>query len=158
MQTLITIVHILTCLFLILVVLLQAGRGGGLGAGLSGASAQVFGGQGAAPFLVKVTSVLAAIFFCTSLVLSGMSTANKSVVLQEKDNTPKATVEEVTPKAGEEGADKAADESGDADEGNDESDEANDESDEPKKTPETEQAPTNAAPAPMPADGAKKAE
>jgi preprotein translocase subunit SecG len=48
MVTLITIVHVFVCFFLILVVLLQAGKGGGVGIAFGSAtSSQVFGGRGA---------------------------------------------------------------------------------------------------------------
>ena len=68
MITLVTVIHVLVCIFLILVILLQAGKGGGMGAAFGGAGAQtVFGGRGAQTFLGKVTSVSAVIFMLTSL-------------------------------------------------------------------------------------------
>jgi preprotein translocase subunit SecG len=71
MVTLVTIIHVIVCLFLILVILLQAGKGGGMGAAFGGAGTQtVFGGRGAATFLSKVTSVMAFMFVFTSLVLA----------------------------------------------------------------------------------------
>ena len=56
---LITIVHVAVCAFLILVILLQQGRGGGMGAAFGGASQQVFGGAGAGNFLTKLTEASA---------------------------------------------------------------------------------------------------
>jgi protein translocase SecG subunit len=74
MSTLITVLHVFVCVFLILVILLQAGKGGGggLAFGMSG-SQTVFGGRGSQTFLEKVTSVCAAIFFSTCVALSFMA-------------------------------------------------------------------------------------
>jgi len=62
LQTLLSIIHVTVCLFLILVVLLQQGRGGGMGSAFGGATAQVFGGRGAGNFLTRLTGICAAIF------------------------------------------------------------------------------------------------
>jgi preprotein translocase subunit SecG len=73
MNALITALHVFVCVFLILVILLQAGKGGGgLGFGIQG-SQTVFGGRGSQTFLGKVTSACAAIFFTTCIVLSFMA-------------------------------------------------------------------------------------
>jgi preprotein translocase subunit SecG len=80
MQWLLSLIHILTCLFLILVVLLQSGRGGGLGAGMQSASGQIFGGRGASQFLIRFTTGTAFVFFLTSLSLSYLSSHHHSVV------------------------------------------------------------------------------
>ena len=47
------VVYVFVCFFLILVVLLQQGRGGGMGSALGGATAQVFGGRGAGNFMTR---------------------------------------------------------------------------------------------------------
>jgi preprotein translocase subunit SecG len=79
--TLVTIIHVVVSLFLILVILLQAGKDGGMGAGLGGGGAQsVFGGRGSQTFLSKVTSVSAAVFMVTSLTLAYGSSKSGSVV------------------------------------------------------------------------------
>ncbi len=80
MQTLLTIIHIVVSVFLCLVILLQSGKGGGMGASFGGASSQIFGGRGAGNFLSRVTSVAAVIFFLTSLTLSMMSSRQHSVI------------------------------------------------------------------------------
>ncbi len=81
MITLVTVIHVLVCVFLILVILLQAGKGGGMGSAFGGAGSQtVFGGRGATTFLGKVTSVSAAIFMVTSLTLAYHSSRSASVV------------------------------------------------------------------------------
>jgi len=69
---LLLIIHVIGCLLLIGIVLMQTGKGG-LGSAMGGASEQMFGGRGAAPFLTKATTVLAALFMLTSLSLSFMS-------------------------------------------------------------------------------------
>ena len=70
-ETILSIIHVVACLFLIIVVLLQQGKGGGLGAAF-GASAtrQVFGGRGAGDLLTRLTAVTAAVFMTTSVVLA----------------------------------------------------------------------------------------
>lgn len=74
-HTPLTVIHILACAFLMLVVLIQPGKGGGLGA-LSGAGAQqVFGGRGAGNFLTKTTWATAGIFFATSMTLAYLSSS-----------------------------------------------------------------------------------
>lgn len=73
LDSLITILHILVCLFLVLVILLQQGRGGGMGAAFGGASQQVFGGAGAGNFLTKLTEAAAFTFMFTSVLLAGLA-------------------------------------------------------------------------------------
>jgi preprotein translocase subunit SecG len=71
-----TVVHVVLCVFMIFVILLQPGKDAGMGAALGGGVAtSAFGGRGAVTFLSKVTAVCAALFFLTSLGLSfvGMS-------------------------------------------------------------------------------------
>ncbi|MCB9575611.1 MAG: preprotein translocase subunit SecG [Polyangiaceae bacterium] len=75
LKTPITVVHILACIFLMIVVLLQPGRSGGLGAFSGVAAQQVFGGRGAGNILTKITWVTASIFFVTSITLAYLSTS-----------------------------------------------------------------------------------
>lgn len=71
MQQLILIVHVLVCIAIVVLVLMQHGKGADVGAAFgSGSSNTMFGSQGAMSFLMKVTAFLAAIFFVTSLGLS----------------------------------------------------------------------------------------
>lgn len=72
--TFLNVIHVVVCVFLILVVLLQQGRGGGL-SGLGGGSAQVFGGRGAGNFMTRLTAICAAVFMLTSLSLAYLSSA-----------------------------------------------------------------------------------
>ena len=92
MHTLITIIHIITCILLILVVLLQSGRGGGLSSTFGGASTAVFGGRGAGDFMTRVTSGAAMVFFVTSFTLATMSSRQRSAVEKAlQSNKPAAT-------------------------------------------------------------------
>lgn len=71
MLTFFTIVHVLLCVFMIFVILLQPGKDAGMGAALGGGAAtSAFGGRGAVTFLSKLTGVCAGLFFLTSLGLS----------------------------------------------------------------------------------------
>lgn len=75
LQTFLNILHVIVCLFLILVVLLQQGRGGGMGSAFGGATAQVFGGRGAGNFMTRLTAICAALFMLTSMSLAYLSSA-----------------------------------------------------------------------------------
>ena len=80
--------HILVALALILMVLLQAGKGGSLGSILGGSSSQaIFGPRGAGNFLTKLTTVAAIIFMVTSLLLTGYSNRpqTSSIMSQPKE-------------------------------------------------------------------------
>jgi len=71
MITLLTILHISVCIFLIGIVLLQHGKGADMGASFGGGSSQtVFGSDGPLPLLNKVTTVGAIIFMVTSVALA----------------------------------------------------------------------------------------
>ena len=84
MVTLITIVHVFVCFFLILVVLLQAGKGGGMGIAFgSSTSSQVFGGRGAGSFLEKLTAGTAVMFMLTSITLAWFASQSDSSRLQK---------------------------------------------------------------------------
>ena len=79
MTTLLIVLHVLVCFFLIAVVLLQRGRGAEIGAVFGGgASSTVFGSRGAGNFLTKLTTISAVIFMLTSLSLSYLSTSGSS--------------------------------------------------------------------------------
>ncbi|MFM2420387.1 MAG: hypothetical protein RL385_5110, partial [Pseudomonadota bacterium] len=67
---------VLVCLFLILVVLLQPGRGGMGGAFGGGSSQTVFGSSGAGNFLTRLTSISAALFMLLSATLAFMSSSS----------------------------------------------------------------------------------
>ncbi len=74
MQALIMIVHVIAALAIIVLVLLQHGKGADAGAAFgSGASNTMFGSAGTVSFFMKLTALFAAIFFATSLTLSYMA-------------------------------------------------------------------------------------
>src|ERR1700751_4118544 len=65
----ITIIHVIVSIGLILVVLLQTGKGAEMGAVFGGSSATIFGSSGAGNLLTKVTAGMAIVFMITSLTL-----------------------------------------------------------------------------------------
>ena len=73
MYTIITIIHVLACIFLVLVVLLQTGKGADMGAVFGGSSSTVFGSSGAGTFLTRLTTGTAIVFMLTSLSLTYFS-------------------------------------------------------------------------------------
>jgi preprotein translocase subunit SecG len=79
--------HVGVCLALILIILLQTGKGAGMGAAFGGASQTVFGSTGRATFLTKVTIAAAVTFGLTSLGLSFIGTSGTGVM---DDYTPPA--------------------------------------------------------------------
>lgn len=76
--------HVVISFLLVVVILMQSSKGGGLAGSIggSGMAGSVLGGRGAAPFLVKATTVLAVLFMTTSLTLTFMrrETVNESVL------------------------------------------------------------------------------
>ena len=71
LETVVIVIHLLMAMGLVVLVLLQHGKGADAGASFgSGASGTVFGSQGSATFLSRFTGVLAAVFFITSLGLA----------------------------------------------------------------------------------------
>lgn len=70
MYTLVVVLHILVCLFLIAIVLLQTGKGADIGAVFGGSSQTLFGSAGPGTFLSKLTAIAAVIFMVTSLGLA----------------------------------------------------------------------------------------
>jgi len=81
LETFLKIVHIFVCAVLMFVVLLQQGRGGGMGAAFGGgAAAQVFGGRGAGNLLTRATSICAAIFMLTSVSLAYLSSSGDRAI------------------------------------------------------------------------------
>ncbi len=70
LYNIILVVHVLIAISLVVMVLLQQGKGADAGAAFGGgASGTVFGSQGSASFLTRTTAVLATLFFVTSLTL-----------------------------------------------------------------------------------------
>ena len=72
MKLIIVLFHVVACVALILIVLLQKGKGASMGAAFGGSSQTIFGSTGAAPFLSKLTAAAAIVFMITSLILALM--------------------------------------------------------------------------------------
>ena len=86
LDNVVLIFHVLTCLFLILIVLMQPSKSDGMGAfggGGSGNSSSIFGGAGASPFLRKLTTLVAIVFMVNSAALAYLSTQQESVFADE---------------------------------------------------------------------------
>lgn len=89
-------IHIIAGLSVIGLVLLQHGKGADMGAAFgSGASGSLFGASGSANFLSRMTAVLAAVFFITSLALSYIATARPKASGSVMDSVPVQTAPSV---------------------------------------------------------------
>lgn len=74
MQSIITVLHVLVSIAIIILVLMQHGKGADVGATFgSGGSQTMFGSAGSMSFFMKITGLLAMVFFATSLILSYMA-------------------------------------------------------------------------------------
>ena len=86
MQSLALVVHVILAAVVIGLVLIQHGKGADAGAAFgSGASATVFGARGAGSFLSRATTIAAALFFLTSLLLFWMAAHRESGVRSVTD-------------------------------------------------------------------------
>ena len=86
----VSIIHILVCVLLILIVLLQTGKGADIGAAFGGGSSQtLFGSAGPGGFLTKITTGVAIIFMITSIGLAYSSSHRTGSVV--KETRPKKT-------------------------------------------------------------------
>src|SRR5882672_7546091 len=97
--TLLTIVHILVCLFLIVVVLLQSGKAADLAGAFGGMGSQTaFGPRGSATLLSKATTASAIVFMITSLSLSILATRRAGVgsSILDKHPAPASTTKQPT--------------------------------------------------------------
>ncbi|NOX33930.1 MAG: preprotein translocase subunit SecG [Deltaproteobacteria bacterium] len=88
MTNLIVALHVSVCILLILIVLLQSGKGAEMGVSLGGGAGQtLFGAGGPATILTKITTVVAVIFMATSLTLAYLS-GNQSETSVMKNTVP----------------------------------------------------------------------
>ena len=83
MTTILIIIHVLVCLFLIGIVLLQHGKGADVGATFGGSSQSLFGTEGPIPLLNKVTTLAAIVFMATSISLAYLSANNSTGTVME---------------------------------------------------------------------------
>ena len=92
MTILISIIHIIVCLLLVLIVLLQSGKAADLAGAFGGTGSQTaFGARGTATFLSKLTTVAAIIFMLTSLVLNLVKSEGGSGSIMEGTKAPVQT-------------------------------------------------------------------
>ena len=91
MNSLLMVIHLVTCVLLILVVLIQSGKGAEISASFSGSSQTVFGSSGGANFFTKFTQGAAAVFFITSLALTIVGARSKKSVFEGMAGMPEAT-------------------------------------------------------------------
>ncbi len=86
MQSLALVIHVLLAVGVIGLVLIQHGKGADAGAAFgSGASATVFGARGSASFLTRATTVLATLFFITSIFLFYLAANREGAVRSVTD-------------------------------------------------------------------------
>lgn len=99
-EVILLIVHVLLCLALIGLILIQHGKGADAGAAFgSGASGTVFGAAGAASFIVKLTTWVAIAFFATSLSLAYIASHKdtpKGLQFDTEQTTPETVPPELT--------------------------------------------------------------
>jgi preprotein translocase subunit SecG len=92
MEVLILVLHVLAALSIIVLVLLQHGKGADMGAAFgSGSAGSVFGSSGSANFMSRTTAVLAVIFFTTSIgltVVTSKKSDDKGVMSRDVSTQP----------------------------------------------------------------------
>lgn len=94
MQSLTLIVHVALAVAVIGLVLIQHGKGADAGAAFgSGASSTVFGARGSASFMTRLTTILAALFFATSLILFYLAAHRDRGLGSVTDSLPNAVKE-----------------------------------------------------------------
>jgi preprotein translocase subunit SecG len=101
-------IHVFACLFLIVVVLLQTGKGADMGAVFGGGSQTLFGSSGAGNFLTKLTTGTAIAFMITSLILTYGATRTPTSRLLNQLPAPTAETETVPAAPAEGGAEPEA--------------------------------------------------
>lgn len=100
MRTFLLIIHVLVSFIMILMVLVQRGKGADIGAAFGGATQTVFGPRGAQSFLGKLTTSAAIIFMLTSLGLA-LTTSKRASVMEgvKQEQTQQAPVPLAPPAA-----------------------------------------------------------
>lgn len=94
MYTVVLVLHIIVSTFLVAIILLQAGRGGGLAQTFGGGGATTIFGQKASVFLTRATSVSAILFLCTSLLLGVISSKRNRSLMERVKIAPVAEKKE----------------------------------------------------------------
>ncbi len=96
MVTILTIIHVLVCIFLVSIVLLQHGKGADIGATFGGGGESLFGTEGPVPMLNKITTAVAVIFMVTSISLAYISAHSTTSSVMGGYSVP-APVEQAAP-------------------------------------------------------------
>ena len=94
MTTLLVILHILVCLFLVGIVLLQHGKGADVGATFGGSSQSLFGSEGPLPLMNKITTLAAIVFMGTSISLAYISGHKSTGTVMDEVKVQQAPVEQ----------------------------------------------------------------
>ena len=103
LQTVVLIAHTIIALLIIILVLLQRGKGADAGAAFgAGASGTVFGARGSSNFFSRATAVMATLFFVSSLTLAYMSSQRATTVDSLLESAPPVQEEADAPAAEEE--------------------------------------------------------
>jgi len=90
METLLYVLFVVVCAALILLVLIQQGKGAGVGFSMGGASQAMFGGSGGREFFIKVTAVLAAAFMVICIILARAAVSDAGQYRGALSNVPAA--------------------------------------------------------------------
>lgn len=99
MEQIILIIHVIIAVVLISLILIQHGKGADAGAAFgSGASSTVFGAQGSASFLTRVTTGLAIAFFVTSMVLAYFATGHNPSAANSSQSVISGTIDDLNQK------------------------------------------------------------
>ena len=100
MTILLTVIHVIVCIFLVIVVLLQSGKAADLAGAFGGMGSQTaFGPRGAATVLSKATTIAAALFMITSLTLAIMATKSAGTSSSVLERQKKANTTQKAPAA-----------------------------------------------------------
>jgi preprotein translocase subunit SecG len=90
-ETIFTVIHVITCVALILVILLQSGKGGGVSAAFGGGAGAALGQRSAGTVLSKFTAIAAGVFMVTSMALAMFSTPSARDRTLDDVNLPEKT-------------------------------------------------------------------
>ena len=88
MTAVVIVIHVIVCIALICIVLLQTGKGASLGAAFGGSTQTVFGASGSGGFFEKITTWVAVVFMLTSLSLTYMSAHRGGDTIMQEEVIP----------------------------------------------------------------------
>ncbi len=88
MYTFLIVVYVLVCFFMVIIVLLQQGKGSGMGATFGGGGQTLFGSRGQTTPLQKMTTIMAFLFMALSVLLATMSGGDESALYQPPADKP----------------------------------------------------------------------